>query len=444
MIAFRHLAILLPLLLAGCSYVPSWAGGEKKKSVEKAEGERLSVMRSASQIEADATLASIPAEVPGPEANDAWPQHGGNAQAHLDHPALPEKLAGNQSANAGDGVEFAYRLVIPPVAGGGNVYAMDAEGRISSHDMKNISAVHWISPGVATDDEEPILGGGLALEGGRLFASSGKGLVCAFDAVSGVEIWRQALNIPIRSAPRVSEGHVYIVTVDSELYALDAKTGSVLWSHRGISEGKGFLIEATPAAAGDLVVAPYSSGEVHILNADDGSSLWSDAVMGAQRQAAISVFTGIGGDPVVADGLLYVPGSAGLFAAFQLESGRRVWDQPLSSLNTPWVVSDNIFVLTTDSALVALNRADGRVRWVQQLPAYEDEDKKTAYTWNGPVLAGGRLLVAGAHGHMLEISPKDGSVIDTVEIPEGVYAAPVVAGGVLYLVSQDATLHALY
>jgi outer membrane protein assembly factor BamB len=441
----RYALILLPLLAAGCGYIPSWAGGDKKKPVEKVEGERLSVMRPATALEPDAALAATPPELPGQEANDAWPQHGGNAEAHLTHPALPEKLASQQTGTAGDGVAFEYRLVIPPVAGGGMVFAMDAEGRMSAHDMKDISTARWVSPGVATEDEEPILGGGLAYENGQVFASSGKGLVAAFDANAGTEMWRQPLNIPIRSAPRVAGGHVYVVTVDSELYALDAKSGAVLWSHRGISEGKGFLIEATPTAAGDLVVAPYSSGEIHILNADDGTSLWSDTIIGPQKQSAISVFTGIGGDPVVAEGLLFVAGSSGLFAVFHLESGRRLWDQPISSLNTPWVADENVFVLTSDAVLTALNRPDGRARWAKQLPIYENEEKKTgAYSWSGPVLAGGRLLVMGAHGQLLEISPADGSITTTTEVPEGAFAAPIVAGGHAYFTTQDATLYAIY
>lgn len=439
----RPLFALLPLLLAltACESMPTWLGGEGKKHVERVPGERVSVLRGTAPPEADATLAAQAYALPDTEANTAWAQH----STPVRNAALPAQLREREHASIGKGKDFSYRLVTAPVVADDGVFAMDAAGRISAHMLRDISQVAWVSPGVATDDGDAILGGGLAYDAQRLFASSGKGLVAAFNPATGAELWRQSLGIPIRSAPRVEDGRVYVVTVDSQLYALDAATGGVLWSHRGINEGKGFLTEGVPASAGELVVAPYSSGEVHVLHADDGGDVWSDAVVGPQRQAAISVFTGIGGDPVVADGVVYVAGSAGMFAAFQLENGRRLWDQPISSVNTPWVAGDLLFILTTDSQVLALSRLDGRVRWVQQLPVYINETtKKERYSWNGPVMAGGRLLIVGAHGEMRELSPSDGSAIATTSIPSGIYTAPVAAGGKLFLVAEDATLYALY
>jgi outer membrane protein assembly factor BamB len=183
---------------------------------------------------------------------------------------------------------------------------------------------------------------------------------------------------------------------------------------------------------------------VHVLRAEDGSEVWSDVVMGAQRQAAISVFTGIGGDPVSADGILYVAGSAGQFASFQLETGRRLWEQPISSVNMPWLAGDMVYVLTTDAQVIAMNRMDGRVKFVTQLPLYVNEETKQArFSWSGPVMAGNRLLVAGAHGEMAEINPQDGSVMMT-EIPDGVYTPPVVALGAAFMMTDSAKLYALY
>lgn len=440
------LILLLPFALAACGDMslpstPGWLGG--KKDVTRLEGERIAVLKTSSQLQPDASLAALPAEIPPAAAAD-WPQHGGNAQANMGNLALAVTMEKRQTAAVGDGNDFEFKLIPPPVAAAGAVYAMDAEGYISAHDAKDVSEVRWISP-AAAEKGEAVIGGGLGYGEGKVIGVSGKGLAVALDAQTGVERWRQALNTPVRAAPRIDAGRVYIVTVDSQLFALDAASGAVLWSHRGVNEGAGFLIEATPAALTDLVVAPYCSGEFHVLRADSGEEAWSDAVLSSQRQSASSVLAGIGGDPVIAGGLLYVSGSSGVLSAFALESGRRVWDQQLASVTTPWLAGDSLYVLTTDAAIVALNRMDGRVRWVAQLPAYDDPgNRKDRYTWNGPVMAGGRLLVTGAHGEMMELSPQDGSVMAKTDIPSGIYSAPVVSDGVLYVVSDDATLYALY
>lgn len=104
-----------------------------------------------------------------------------------------------------------------------------------------------------------------------------------------------------------------------------------------------------------------------------------------------------------------------------------------------------MYVLTTDAKLLALQRFDGRVRWTLPLQRFENEETKLGpLNWSGPVLAGGRLLVVGAHGEMLSISPKDGNIVTRQTIPEGVYEAPVVADGKLFLATERARLQVLY
>ncbi len=438
------LAFTLPV--AACSSMPSWMGGTKKES-SKLAGERVSVLRETSKLEPDSSLSNIAVDIPTAAPNDAWPQHGGQSDSKINsNPALGVSFEHRQSASMGDGNSFKYKLIPAPVIGGSAIFTMDARGHISAHDMKNVSEVRWISPGVAGTDDEAVMGGGLAYDNGRIYATCGRGLVAAFDAKTGMELWRQLLSTPLRAAPHVIGGRVFAVTDDSQLYALNANSGAILWSHRGVNEGTGFLIAASPAATDDIVIAPYASGEVHALRAASGDALWNDVLIAPQQQTATSVFTGIGGDPVIVDNILYVAGSVGEFAAFDVESGRRLWEQPVSSVSTPWVAGDYVYVLTTDSALVAFQRLDGRIRWVRQLPALENEkDKKSRrYIWNGPVMAGSRLLVVGAHGTLMEISPQDGSILGETSLPDGIYTPPVVAGGVLYLGTDDATLYALY
>jgi outer membrane protein assembly factor BamB len=98
-------------------------------------------------------------------------------------------------------------------------------------------------------------------------------------------------------------------------------------------------------------------------------------------------------------------------------------------------------MLTGDARLLAVTRTDGRVRWVQQLQRYEDEeDRAGPISWAGPVLAGGQLYVVSSVGQMLALSPSDGSEAATYELPGGSRIAPVVAGGTLLVVTQSGQL----
>ena len=73
------------------------------------------------------------------------------------------------------------------------------------------------------------------------------------------------------------------------------------------------------------------------------------------------------------------------------------------------------------------------------LDRFEDtEDKKSdAVIWSGPVLAGDRLWLVSSNEQMLGLSPQDGRILTTLELPSGSFIAPVVANGTLYVLTDD-------
>ena len=68
--------------------------------------------------------------------------------------------------------------------------------------------------------------------------------------------------------------------------------------------------------------------------------------------------------------------------------------------------------------------------------------RSVRYAHFGPILAGGRLIVASSDGQMRGFDPVSGAVREVVPLPGGAATHPVVAGGVLYVVSGDGQLMA--
>lgn len=442
----RLFAILPLMALSACSddiNLPSWMESEEEKP--KLEGERVDVLQKEKALKPDETIDPSTIELPAAEPLTDWPQHHGNEMSSLPHIALAENIAVQESVDAGEGEDYSHGLVASPIVARGVVYTLDAAGKLSAHKADQISTILWQNNGVANAEEDPMLAGGLAYADGKIFAVSGDGLVAAFDAGSGRELWRQAIKIPVRAAPTLAAGRVFIVTIDSQLYTLDALTGSILWSDRGINEGASFLANASASYSSGLVVAPYASGELKIISADNGQTIWSDFLSTTQRGSATGIFSGIGGDPVIVGNALYAVSSSGLIAAYRLDNGLRVWEQAIASTQTPLALGNMIFVVSSSGELVALSRMDGRIFWVAKLPRFTDEEEKTgAIGWTGPVMAGSTLYVAGTNGELRRFSPLDGKEGAVIEIPEAIHTPPVVANGRMYLVSQDATLYSLY
>ncbi len=430
------------MLLSACEDLPEWMGGGDDKP--PIQGTRVAVMADVGRAKPDEALAGMAVTVPEAQNNTSWQQQGGSATGANGNFAV-SGFTHHDTARVGDGNAWKQYGNISPVVAAGKIFAMDAHGYISAHDASRIDSVSWTSKTLVEADEPDVMGGGLAVDGGQLFVASGYGKVAAFDAATGEELWKTTIGVPLRNAPKVSAGKVFVLSVDNQLFALDAAQGKQLWNHSGINENVGFVTSVAPSVKDNVVLAPYSSGEIHALDAATGQELWSDTLILSRHTTATGGFSGIGGAPVIADDTVYAGDSGGFFAALSLSNGRRVWEQDISTLNSAWVAGDFVYLLSDTNELVCLLKADGRVKWARQLPRFENETKrKNPYVWHGPVLAGGQLLMAGQHGEMLVISPKDGTVASKVEIPDMITDAPVVAGGKLYFITQDARLHTLY
>jgi outer membrane protein assembly factor BamB len=158
----------------------------------------------------------------------------------------------------------------------------------------------------------------------------------------------------------------------------------------------------------------------------------------------VSGLADIRSQPVIDRGRVYAISHSGRMVAIDLRSGERVWEQEIGSTNIPWVAGDFIYVLANNGSLICLTRRDGRVRWLQELPRYENVEKKRGpLQWTGPVLAGDRLIVLASNGEALSISPYTGDPLGRIEMPDGSYIAPIVADNTLYVLTNDADLVAM-
>jgi outer membrane protein assembly factor BamB len=435
MMSRARLALVTVLGLAACSGDDAWFGGAEEPPLP---GERVSVMLLERELTADPNLADLPIELPPPLQNDSWPQNGGVPNHAMHHLAAADQLDLAWRVDIGAGASDDGQLLARPVIAEGRVFTMDAEGTIRAFDAGG-GAPLWT---FSQDQEDGLIGGGLAYANGWLFATLSSGEVLGLDAGSGTETWRQSLGLPLRAAPTVAEDRVLVLSADNQLYALEGTTGRPVWRHAGFLEGAGLLGGPSPAVDRGLVVVPYSSAEVFALRLDSGRPLWSDTVERPRRTQALDQITDIDGMPVIEGDMVYVAGYGGQMAAIDARRGIRLWDLDVASTDTPWVAGDFLYVLTTRGEVVCLLRSNGRVRWVSPLPrlANPDDPGSSAIVWSGPILVGDRLLLVGSNGRAVSMSPYNGEILGRLDLPGPVVIPPVVAQGSVYMVTENAEL----
>jgi outer membrane protein assembly factor BamB len=118
--------------------------------------------------------------------------------------------------------------------------------------------------------------------------------------------------------------------------------------------------------------------------------------------------------------------------ATNAKTGERLWQLNVAGTQTPWVAGETVFVVDTGGQLMALSRRDGKVQWTTQLPA--------AKVWTGPTLAGGALWLTSNKGALVSVDAMTGKLGGQVDVGNPVYIAPVVAGGKMFVLTDNAKL----
>ncbi|MFN3700506.1 MAG: PQQ-binding-like beta-propeller repeat protein [Alphaproteobacteria bacterium] len=433
----RFVFFLIPLTLlaftvAACS----------DSSRDPLPGERISILDLQSALAPDAIgETDEPLKVPSPWQNEFWPQAGGYPNHAMQHLALNEdglRLA--WSANIGRGSDRRLPLLAQPIVVDGRVFTLDTHSRLTAFSTQDGKEL-WHTNVRSANESDPVISGGIAFSNAVLYVTNGYKEVLAINPENGKIFWRESIPAPSRAAPTIMENRLFVITLDGRVIAMNALNGAILWEYQGISETAGLVGAASPAANFDIVLPVFSSGEITALRVENGSVAWSDNLSTIRAIGGLASLSDIRGLPVIDKGLIIAISFSGRIVAIDERSGGRVWQREFGGAQTPWVAGNSIFVVTSDSELVALNRDNGLIRWVTQLDKYTRPDRRDGkIIWTGPVLAGGRLIAVSDNGLLAEINPETGEIIRQSDIGQSVTIPPTLADRTLYLLTDRGNL----
>ncbi|MCR9127241.1 MAG: PQQ-like beta-propeller repeat protein [Rhodobacteraceae bacterium] len=403
-------------------------------------------------IRADAEPLAAAPVAPGPRtialpatvANAEWAQSHGTQAFRVANAALGPAPQRIWSVSIGEGDSRKLRITADPVVGAGRVYTLDAGALVTATGTGG--APIWsrdLTP--PRDDRGDATGGGLAYADGTLYVSLGFGELLALDAATGAERWRQQLDATGSGAPTVAGDLVYLVAGDDTGWAVRRDNGRIAWQVLATPSVANILGAPAPALTDSLTVFAFGSGDLVSTFRNGGLRRWSASVAGQRLGRSSSKISDITGAPVVAGRTLFAGNHSGRIAAFDVDSGDRLWTAREGVFGPVWPVGGSVFAITDRNQLVRLDAGSGVLVWAVDLPGFlRDKPRRRAavHAHHGPVLAGGRLVVTSSDGLIRFFAPDSGALVGTAEVPGGATTAPAVAGGTLYVVGANGQLHA--
>ncbi|KAF3998674.1 pyrroloquinoline quinone-dependent dehydrogenase [Glaciimonas immobilis] len=298
---------------------------------------------------------------------------------------------------------------------------------------------------------------------GVMFLTTSYNHVYAVDAVTGQEFWHFKHKMgpvttfccgPNNRGVAVSDGKLYMGTLDSKLIALDTKTGKLLWETEIADPEKGYSETMAPTVVDGKVLIGTNGGEygirgfVKAFDAASGKLIWTFYTIPEKGHEGVWAKNDATGRDLHRD----IAAEKVAFAKksnFHETLGGGVWTTPAIDRATKTVFfvvgnpspdlygaerpGDNLY---TDS-LVAINLDTGAYKWHFQYIAHDVWDLDSV---SPPILVdvkdkSGKMVPAVIHagktGHVYVHNRNDGTLIRFSEamVPqENMWALPTAAG----------------
>jgi outer membrane protein assembly factor BamB len=366
--------------------------------------------------QASITLPAAPGESHSSSASGEWAMEGYNLQrTRATTEDIQPPLDMGREVTVGGDTQFGSPVGIAQnllfVEGDRKLYALALE---SGEEQWNFALPgHFISPAVA---------------GHTVFvrAESGEeGYIVALTSDKGLKLWQFKFpRVGSRyndvgghvTSPVVSQGLVLVGAAQS-FYALDAQSGKEVWNFKMPEP-----VASSATIAGDLVYfTDFDS--LYALDVKTGEESWHFA-----HKDLASVFA-----PIIIDDQILMT-SQNIAFMLNRDTGQVIWSKALEAedLIPSAAAGERVYVKST-TALYALDRATGEVDWF-----YQGRDFISL-----PALTGTQLYIitrAGGKSQLRALSLADGQETWQIENVRFSNAAPVVAGGQVYVRTVDGSV----
>lgn len=352
------------------------------------------------------------------------------------------------------GLGVAGAAVLAAAGAGGLVLLSNKGGSPTVHTPTptptpptNDPRLQWFFPADDKIVSPPIVAGGV------VYTASNTGTVYALDADSGTLLWSQPLREVISNAMALANGLLY-VRAHTQLYVLDIAAQGKTKLHT-----ESLFITEPAIVAGRLYIG-QSPPEIDSLDPQNLRFLWSTVIAGnpssapavvgnvafvATDQSYLEAYSAVKSDtliwrrklggsvlhskPVVANGVVYIGSDDHRFYAFDTRTGADHWPKPFE---TGGVIEATALV---SDGTVYVGSGDGVLYALDAATGKLRWSYKTgAPIFNvAPVLEAGVLYVASEDHHVYALDPANGKVLRSYECAGPILVTPAIVGDTLYV-----------
>ncbi|TXJ08831.1 MAG: outer membrane protein assembly factor BamB [Acinetobacter sp.] len=286
----------------------------------------------------------------------------------------------------------------------GVYYSIDPDGEVIAFNGKSKL---WKARPAKT------LSAGVSVAEGVAIVANQKGQLFALDAKTGQLLWQQQLIASVLSPSLIQQGRVVTIANDGTVYAHDVHSGQLIWTFRIPDTSFGVRGYAAPSVIDERTVAiAASNAYVYALDIITGASRWQRRVAVNDGRGDIRRLVDIDGAPVVIGSKMISVSYQGQVTVLDVSNQKVLWSENASSLKSPAVDNQAVYVANANGHLVAYDLYNGRKLWENDELAYR--------TLSNPMIFGQVLVVGDYQGVLHVIDPTTGRITGREKVSGGV------------------------
>lgn len=321
-----------------------------------------------------------------------------------------------------------------PTVVDGVLYAASTDGVIAAYDAnsgkdlwKKKSRTHgWFGWG-DKKRKDAFYSGGPAVAGDLLVIGTLDGHVYGLSAKDGSDRWTATLPSEVVDSPVIAGTLAIVRTQDGRVYGLDSNTGERRWVNDQGNvpllslRGNGPLM-----VTNGVVFFGSDDGKMIALRQDNGEKLWEQKLASGEGRTDIDRMSDADGGIVLDGSTLYASAYHGNLTAMDGPSGRPLWARPFSTYGSLAFTGNSLFGANTDSQVWAFDKSSGADMW-------KNDDLK--YRWvTAPAVQGNYVVLGDSEGYVHWLQTGDGALAGRERLSKkAIRAQPVVAGDLVYI-----------
>ncbi len=347
--------------------------------------------------------------------------------------------------------EIGSRVLASPVEKDGTVYVGDVEGRFYAVDALSGKEKWKVDTKGNIQAKALIVGDKVFFESANVFylleQSNGKAVwkfdtgMKRFSFTNGelkldykIDPWDDK-----RSTATLVEGVIYVGSGNGTLYGLDAKSGKVRLS---INSEENSPIRSSPLVSNSRLYFGDWNGVVYCYDLKKSDFVWKKKTYSWKKP--YGTYGGVVSEFIAHQGRLYFGARNFMLNILDLNTGEKEWTYTDSGggwiVGDPVMFKDTLYIGGSDNfSMYAFHPVIGKNFWKQT-------QDRNIYT--KPVLTEDWLIYTAGNAYNLRdigklflLNRKTGDVINSLELPNGVFSSPILVGENIYFGCYDGNLY---